>query len=282
VLAHAARFAHALGAAGIGRGNVVALHMPNCIEYPIAYYGTLLAGAVFSPANPLLPPADLAFQLNDCRAAAVVTSGTAAAVVAAVREQIPAKLVVGVDAGSGTADVAFEGFLAGHPTEPPMIDIDVRADLAHLPTPAAPRAAPRASSCRPSRNCRHTIARSRGERSTANSFGRSRAAHASLSAATARYAARPPWRATSREITDESRPRRSPISLYSKPSARPRDISSRSANINITRTAGILSHRTHKIKCFDWLSSGFPCRCETVSMKSMSHSEQPTLTLRSR
>src|SRR5947209_7953682 len=47
------------------------------------------------------------------------------------------------------------------------------------------------------------------------------------------------------------------MSLYCKPSARPREISSRSTNINISRTAGILSHRTFKIKCYDWLSPGF-------------------------
>ena len=79
-------------------------------------------------------------------------------------------------------------------------------------------------------------ARNRGERSTANSLGRSRPAHAASCAAAARYLARPPCRATSREITDESRPNRRPISLYSRDSAKPREISSRSVNINVLRT----------------------------------------------
>src|SRR5215204_183715 len=34
---------------GIGRGDVVAVHIPNCRQYPPVYYGILLAGAVFSP-----------------------------------------------------------------------------------------------------------------------------------------------------------------------------------------------------------------------------------------
>src|SRR4051795_5797192 len=89
----------------------------------------------------------------------------------------------------------------------------------------------------PCRSCWQTTARSRGERSTANSLGRSRPAHAASCAAVARYRARPPCRATSREITEESRPNRRPISLYSRDSARPREISSRSVNINILRTA---------------------------------------------
>ena len=69
----ACAFAHALGDAGIGRGDVVAIHLPNCPQYAIAYYGILLSGAAFSPTNPLLPPADLAAQLADCGAVAAVT-----------------------------------------------------------------------------------------------------------------------------------------------------------------------------------------------------------------
>ena len=57
------RRAHAvaagLAAHGIGRGDVVAVHLPNCLQYPAVYYGVLLAGATFSPTNPLLPPAAL-------------------------------------------------------------------------------------------------------------------------------------------------------------------------------------------------------------------------------
>ena len=72
----ACAFANALGAAGIGRGDVVAVHLPNCPQYPIAYYGILLAGATFSPTNPLLPPADLAAQLADCGAVARRSPGS--------------------------------------------------------------------------------------------------------------------------------------------------------------------------------------------------------------
>src|SRR3954470_7206875 len=58
---------------GIGRGDVVAVHLPNCRQYPAVYYGVLLAGATFSPTNPLLPPAELAAQLADARAKVLVT-----------------------------------------------------------------------------------------------------------------------------------------------------------------------------------------------------------------
>ncbi len=49
------RRAHAvaagLAARGIGRGDVVAVHLPNCRQYPAVYYGVLLAGATFRPAR---------------------------------------------------------------------------------------------------------------------------------------------------------------------------------------------------------------------------------------
>jgi long-chain acyl-CoA synthetase len=132
VLADAARFANALQEAGIGVGDVVALHMPNCLEYPPIYYGTLLAGATFSPANPLLPPDDLAFQLGDCDAAVVVTWSIAAGAIAAIRDRIPARLVIGVDTEPGSADVGYRDFIAGVSAAPPSVHLDVDTTLAHL------------------------------------------------------------------------------------------------------------------------------------------------------
>src|ERR1700710_1204140 len=52
----AAAVANGLAERGIGRGDVVAVHLPNCRQYPAVYYGVLMAGATFSPTNPL-PPA---------------------------------------------------------------------------------------------------------------------------------------------------------------------------------------------------------------------------------
>src|SRR4051812_5698825 len=128
----ASAFAHALRDRGIGTGDVVAVHAPNVIDYPVVYYGILLAGATFSPTNPLLPPDDLAFQLSDCAAKVVVTWNLVAGAVAGVRDRIPAELVVGIGTEPGTdgVDVDLETFLAGQPAEPPPVTIDVRNDLA--------------------------------------------------------------------------------------------------------------------------------------------------------
>ncbi|SEP54143.1 class I adenylate-forming enzyme family protein [Amycolatopsis saalfeldensis] len=132
----ACRFANALRARGIGHGDVVAIHLPNCLAYPIAYHGILLAGATFSPTNPLLPPDDLAFQLTDCEAAAVVTFGPVAGTLTAVADRIPSRLTIVVapaaegDLGPGT--VEFQAFLADQPDTRPDVTVDVHTDLAHL------------------------------------------------------------------------------------------------------------------------------------------------------
>ncbi|MEU0534390.1 class I adenylate-forming enzyme family protein [Amycolatopsis tolypomycina] len=130
----ACRFANALRERGIGRGDVVALHLPNCLAFPVAYYGTLLAGATFSPANPLLPPDDLAFQLADCEAAAVVTFGPVAGALASVADRIPARFTVVVQPTGDLPEgaVEFQAFHAGQPETQPAIELDVHEDLAHL------------------------------------------------------------------------------------------------------------------------------------------------------
>ncbi|ROS40155.1 class I adenylate-forming enzyme family protein [Amycolatopsis thermoflava] len=129
----ACRFANALRARGIGPGATVAIHLPNCLPYPIAYYGILLAGATFTPANPLLPPADLAHQLADSGAVAVVTLGKVAPALTAVRDRTAVELVV-VVAPDDLADgqVEFQSFLADQPDTRPELDIDTRTHLAHL------------------------------------------------------------------------------------------------------------------------------------------------------
>ncbi|MBZ4017873.1 class I adenylate-forming enzyme family protein [Streptomyces purpurogeneiscleroticus] len=68
----ALRFARGLHEHGIAPGETVLLMIPNCPWFPVAYWGTLLAGAVVSPANPAQPAAPLAAQLVDSDARAVI------------------------------------------------------------------------------------------------------------------------------------------------------------------------------------------------------------------
>ncbi|HWP18363.1 MAG TPA: AMP-binding protein [Burkholderiaceae bacterium] len=69
-LAHA--FAAWLQLAGVQPGERVALMMPNCLQYPVCLFGTLLAGAVVVNVNPLYTARELAHQLNDSGAETLV------------------------------------------------------------------------------------------------------------------------------------------------------------------------------------------------------------------
>ncbi len=53
------RFANALGGLGIQKGERVGIHLPNCPQYPIAYYAALSLGAIVVNLNPMYTPDEL-------------------------------------------------------------------------------------------------------------------------------------------------------------------------------------------------------------------------------
>jgi acyl-CoA synthetase (AMP-forming)/AMP-acid ligase II len=71
--AWADRFARGLSERGLGKGDVVALHMPNLPHYVIALAGTLKAGCIVSGLSPLFTPDELEYQLQDSGAKALVS-----------------------------------------------------------------------------------------------------------------------------------------------------------------------------------------------------------------
>jgi long-chain acyl-CoA synthetase len=67
------RFARYLADAGCHPGDVVAICLPNVPDYMTAHLGGLRAGCVVAGISPLLSPAELAEQLEDCGARVLVT-----------------------------------------------------------------------------------------------------------------------------------------------------------------------------------------------------------------
>jgi len=66
-------FAAALQKLGVKKGDRVAIHLPNCTQFPIAYFATLSLGAVVVPCNPMYVARELAHQLKDSGAETIVT-----------------------------------------------------------------------------------------------------------------------------------------------------------------------------------------------------------------
>ena len=61
----AARAAELLKSFGVEPGDRVGIMLPNVPAFPIAYYGTLGAGGVVVPMNPLLKSREVAYYLGD-------------------------------------------------------------------------------------------------------------------------------------------------------------------------------------------------------------------------
>jgi len=67
------RFAAALAREGVGPGDRVALYLPNCPAYPIAFFGVLRLGAIVVQVSPLYLGQDLIHLLKDAAPKALVT-----------------------------------------------------------------------------------------------------------------------------------------------------------------------------------------------------------------
>lgn len=68
------RLAAGLMAAGLRSGDRVVLFSGNTIFYPVVAMGVIMAGGVFSSANPTYTPRELAFQLQDADASFLLSA----------------------------------------------------------------------------------------------------------------------------------------------------------------------------------------------------------------
>jgi long-chain acyl-CoA synthetase len=83
-----------LQAKGLAKGARVAIMMPNCLQYPVAMFGTLRAGCTVVNVNPLYTARELEHQLKDSGAEAIVILENFASVLQQVRDKTPLKHVV--------------------------------------------------------------------------------------------------------------------------------------------------------------------------------------------
>src|SRR4051812_21313779 len=69
------RMAAGFAEIGVKPGDVVALHSPNTVLYPVVFYAASRAGATVTTLNALATAKDMANQLDDSKASLVVTVG---------------------------------------------------------------------------------------------------------------------------------------------------------------------------------------------------------------
>jgi acyl-CoA synthetase (AMP-forming)/AMP-acid ligase II len=123
--------AGALAKRGIGKGDVVAIYMPNLPEYAVIFHGVIKANATNTTANPLYTSHELAHQLSDSGARTLFTIADFLPVARQAAGEVGLEDIVVVGESDGDeptlADLLAEG------GEPPERDIDPERDLAVLP-----------------------------------------------------------------------------------------------------------------------------------------------------
>jgi len=88
------RFARGLQDLGVKPGDRVSIMLPNTPQFVIAFYGTLLAGAVAVNTNPLYTPRELSHQLRDSGAETLVILDLLWPRYAEIAGEVPVKNVI--------------------------------------------------------------------------------------------------------------------------------------------------------------------------------------------
>ncbi len=125
------RVSAGLAEAGVRKGDVLALHSPNTIAFPTAFYAATRAGASVTTVHPLATPEEFAKQLKDSAARWIVTVSP---LLDSARRA--AELAGGVEeifvCDSAPGHRSLIDMLASTAPEP-VVDIDPAEDVAALP-----------------------------------------------------------------------------------------------------------------------------------------------------
>ncbi|MEU9351670.1 4-coumarate--CoA ligase family protein [Streptomyces griseoloalbus] len=125
------RVAAALAEEGVRKGDVLALHSPNTIAFPAAFYAATRAGASVTTVHPLATAEEFGKQLKDCAARWIVTVSP---LLDTARRA--AELAGGVEevfvCDSAPGHRSLIDMLASAAPEP-AVDIDPAEDVAALP-----------------------------------------------------------------------------------------------------------------------------------------------------
>ncbi len=132
--AAANRIARALIAAGLDKGDRIALLSRNSIEMALLYYGASRAGVVPVPLNYRLAPAEWSYILRDSGARLLLAEPALARALEPVRGELDAVkdfLVVGGEAPGWSS---FEAFLEGQPDSAPERHVEEDDDVYQMYT----------------------------------------------------------------------------------------------------------------------------------------------------
>ncbi|KRE35880.1 acyl-CoA synthetase [Janibacter sp. Soil728] len=131
-----ARWAGWLRAKGVAPGDRVGVHLGNVPEFVVAFLGTLRAGCVHVPINPMFQHAELVHELGDSDASVVVTSAPLAQRLcdAAAQTRVRTVVVLGGEGDplpsvAGVEVVRWSDTVTAQPLVEPARDLEALAAL---------------------------------------------------------------------------------------------------------------------------------------------------------
>ncbi|UCC61954.1 MAG: long-chain fatty acid--CoA ligase [Anaerolineae bacterium] len=88
------RLAAALQGLGVKKGDRVAIHLPNCPQFPIAYYAVLRIGGIVVPCNPIYTSREMRHQLKDSGASVIITLSAMYPIIKQIRAETDLRHVI--------------------------------------------------------------------------------------------------------------------------------------------------------------------------------------------
>ncbi|MGM0873380.1 MAG: long-chain-fatty-acid--CoA ligase [Bacillota bacterium] len=129
-------FASSLQQSGVQKGDRVAIMLPNCPQYIVAYYGALTAGAIVTQINPMLVERELIHIVNDSGSETVVVLDGLYPRVKAIQLKTDLKNIITVSLQpiekNQAEDFTFESFLARQNGQVLPIKCEPEHDIAVL------------------------------------------------------------------------------------------------------------------------------------------------------
>jgi len=125
------KLAAALADLGVKKGKVVALYMWNSLEFIIAFFGALKAGATVTALNPSFKEEDAKYQLDDSESVTVIVDDEQYPAIKNIRGELPRlKNVIVVGEERRPETHLFKELIEKYPPNPPKVKITPKKDLA--------------------------------------------------------------------------------------------------------------------------------------------------------
>jgi len=118
------RLANGLAALGLAAGDRLALYLPNCPQYQLAFYAASKLGAISCPMNPSYREREITYHVNDSGAKVIVTHASLWPVVQACRPHLPdlSRVVVTGDEDGREGACRYEDVVeSGSAAAPPVV-----------------------------------------------------------------------------------------------------------------------------------------------------------------